>query len=529
MLPTRRFRAIALLTAAAVLASTIAVPSAAQSRLPALGDPVLADFSVADERRLGEQIMREIRRDADYLDDPLLLEYLQSIWQPLVAAARQHGDIGIEIDQRFAWEAFLVRDRSVNAFALPGGRVGVHLGLIALTSSRDELASVLAHELTHVTQRHVARGIATGKRQSLIGVAAMIVGVLVASRSNSRDAANAVITGGQAASIQGQLNFSRDMEREADRIGIGLMADAGFATGGMATMFEKLDQSSRLNDSGNFPYLRSHPLTAQRIGEARSRLGVGAAPQRAARDLEHLMAQARARVLMDPRAAALRRWQTPPGDAGQLAGVSNDDPLAAACASALASTLLRDWTRADSALQSAVRLLRSPAAAEPRAQRALALLEAESYLARGDAASAAAALAPFEGHATGADAGRPVLLLAAQVALASSNAPASVLRRRAEALETLVATHADDATAWSELSRLWLRLAQPLRAARADAEARAAIGDLDGAAERLRAGQQRARTGPSGDFIEASVIDARLRDIEVARRRLAAETRGGGG
>ena len=112
-----------------------------------------------------------------------------------------------------------MRDRSVNAFALPGGYVGVHLGLIAMTGTRDELASVLAHELSHVTQRHIARGIANSKRQSLIGLAAMILGVLAASRAGSADGANAAIVGGQAAAIQGQLNFSRDMEREADRIG----------------------------------------------------------------------------------------------------------------------------------------------------------------------------------------------------------------------------------------------------------------------------------------------------------------------
>ena len=121
--------------------------------------------------------MREIRRDPDYLDDPLLLEYVQSLWQPLVAAARQRGDITADIDERFAWEAFLVRDRSVNAFALPGGYVGVHLGADRRSPrTRDELASVLAHELSHVTQRHIARSIADQQPRSRCSAGGMILG-----------------------------------------------------------------------------------------------------------------------------------------------------------------------------------------------------------------------------------------------------------------------------------------------------------------------------------------------------------------
>ena len=249
-------RGVSSCCAVALLAGAALPPALAQNQLPALGDSVSEDFGVGAERNLGEQIMRSIRRDPDYIDDPVLVDYLQSLWQPLVRTAREKGDIGEDTTQRFAWEPFLVRDRSVNAFALPGGFVGVHLGLIAMTSSSDELASVLAHELSHVTQRHIARGMSNSRRQSLLSAAAMILGVLAASRASSADAANAVIVGGQAASIQGQLNFSRDMEREADRMGYGLLTGAGFAPSGMAAMFEKLDQASRLNDSGGFPYLR---------------------------------------------------------------------------------------------------------------------------------------------------------------------------------------------------------------------------------------------------------------------------------
>ena len=180
-----------------------------RNALPSLGDSVSADVSVAAERRLGDRIMRDIRRDPDYLDDPVLLDYLQEMWAGLIDASAARGNLPAELKERFAWELFLVRDRTVNAFALPGGYVGVHLGLIAMTVAPAELASVLAHELSHVTQRHIARSFGAGKQATLVGLAGLILGVLAASRSP--EAANALITGGQAVSAQGQLNFSRDM------------------------------------------------------------------------------------------------------------------------------------------------------------------------------------------------------------------------------------------------------------------------------------------------------------------------------
>jgi predicted Zn-dependent protease len=515
--------------AALLCAALMALPSAplrAQHNLPALGDSADEDFAIGTERRVGNQIMREIRRDPAYIDDPLLLEYLQSLWAPLVAEGRTLGNIGADIDARFAWEAFLLRDPSVNAFALPGGYVGVHLGLIAMTASRDELASVLAHELTHVTQRHIARSITNSKRQTLIGLAAMLIGILAATRSGSSDAAQAGIAGGQAAAIQGQLNFSRDMEREADRIGFAVMTGAGFAPSGMAAMFEKLDHASRLNDSGNYPYLRSHPLTSERVGEARSRLGTGEA-QRApmggprASPLEHTLMQARARVLMDTRVDALRRWQSLDGERGGPAPAAAEQ-IGALATSALASTLLREHARADKALERATELLRGRN--DPRAMRALMLLTAQAMLARGDVARAALALQPYAGEVS-----RPVALLGAQVALAAAPAAAradAALRRSADELQTRVATQPNDALVWATLGQVWDRLDQPLRALRAEAESQLARGDLPGAIERLRAAQRLARGGAGVDFIEASVVDARLRDMQAQFRELSAEERG---
>ena len=495
----------------------------AQVRLPALGESASEEFSVGTERRTGEQIMREIRRDPDYLDDPVLLEYLQTIWQPLVAAARQAGNIEPDVDHQFAWESFLVRDRAVNAFALPGGYVGVNLGLIALTATGDELASVLAHELSHVTQRHIARSVVASNRASMVGLAALILGILAAARSSNVDMANAAIMTSQAAAIQGQLNFSRDMEREADRMGYGLLSGAGYATSGMAAMFEKLDTASRLNDNGSFPYLRSHPLTVERMSEARSR-ALFAGPSRGAPPLLHALMQARARVLMDTDPQQLHRYQD---QAAGAAGAPLRERLMSMYAGALAATIQRNHGLAERAATDALALAESASPREPQAERSLRLLQAQVRLARGDAAGALQALDAITLDARGR---APVLVRAQAVLdLQRQGGAAATLRESTETLQTWVADHPHDATAWTLLSASAEGVGLKLRALRAGAEARAAIGDLGGAIDRLRAGQMAAAKASGGqDFIEASVIDARLRELQGQRRQLALEMRGNG-
>jgi beta-barrel assembly-enhancing protease len=406
---------------------------------------------------------------------------------------------------------------------------------MAATGTRDELASVLAHELSHVTQRHIARSIASSSRQSLVGMAALLLGVLAASRAgnSSADATQAVIVGSQAAVVQGQLNFSRDMEREADRIGWGVHQSAGFAPQGMAAMFERLENAYRLTDSGNFPYLRSHPLTVDRIGEARARLD--ATPAGAARTplrptLDHQLMQARARVLMDPAVQSLRRWQAV--DAGAQSG---GERLATLYASALASLELRDVARAQTTLDAALPLLPKETAKDgdnARGVFALGALQAQVWQASGQAPRALAWFEAQRSPGTG-PAARPLMLLRAQAAIdvARAGAAGSVnasLRTSTEALQTWVAEHKIDATAWSLLAQGADLLGLKLRSMRADGEAAAARGDLVGAIDRLRAAQRQARSGGGGapDFIEVSIIDARLRDLTAQRRAQLAEARG---
>ncbi len=520
---------------ASLLALLIALPLPAQAqgtapvRLPSLGESANADLSVADEKRIGESIMREGRRDPTFLDDPVLLDYLQSLWVPLVLAARQRGDIDADTASYFAYEAFLLRERSVNAFALPGGFVGVHLGLIAITNTRDQLASVLAHELAHVTQRHIARSIAPGARSSMVGLAAILLGILAATQGASADVVNASIAGGQAAAIQGQLNFSRDMEREADRIGYGLLGAAGYATAGMGEMFERMEVANRLNDAGNFPYLRSHPLTVDRIAEARSRTLVpGSAPS--APPLAHALMQARARVLMDTSALGLQRLV-----GGETSSPQMQDRLAASYAGAMAAVMLKDSARLahfGPALETALAQARQASPREPMAERALAMLKAEVQMARGQGAAAMQTLAELPLVEAPGVSARPQLLLRARAALAGAGGQADAtavggeLRRVTEDLQTWVTDQPQDGAAWEQLAATAEASGLRLRALRAGAEARAAVGDLNGAIDRLRAAQSSAGSVAGQEFIEASVIDARLRQLVAQRRMLVLEARG---
>lgn len=501
---------------AAPVALGTSAPSVPYNALPSLGDMNSQSLSPAAERRLGDRIMRAILRDPDVLDDPLVLEHVQLLWTSLLTSARQRGDINADIDDTYAWRPFLVRERSVNAFALPGGYIGVHLGLLALTRTPDELASVLAHEMSHVTQRHIARMMSQSKQTSWMGLAAMVLGALAASRSS--EAAQALIIGGQGAVAQGQLNFSRDMEREADRVGFGVLTEAGYAPAGMARMFEQLQTASRLNDDNSYPYLRSHPLTTERIGEARARMGMKGwgrpAPSGVSENslrLRHAMMSVRARVLMDTRTPSLEPLlrSSLPSSADVV------ERLAERYGALLAAIQLRERTQADAALRQARALLPDlDGAARLEAVRLLELAAAELNLALGRREQGHAALTEaFKRPESGLRAdGRPELLLLARLALSLSDTvdARAAAQDVANRLQPFVGAHPDDAAAWALLSSAWNRLGHPLRAIRAEAEAAAAIGDLQGAIDRVDAARKRARQPSSADLIELSVMDARM-------------------
>lgn len=548
-LPTRRAIGPGLLALSLLLGSV--PPGAAQSGTdrPSLGNlPSLGDgegMTLSAERRMGDRIARGIYRDPDYLDDPVLVDYLQSLWQPLLGAARDRGDVAPELSERLAWELMISRDRRVNAFALPGGYLGVHLGLVAVTERPEELASVLAHELSHVSQRHIARMVSRDERMTPWMVGAMILAALAAG-SNSQ-AAGAAIAGGTAAAAQSQLNFSRDMEREADRVGYGVLTGAGFDGQGFVTMFDRLQQASRHNDDGSFPYLRSHPLTGERIADMRARLPQGpvspatrapgvpaptSAPAGGALRLElprpgaradgaasmaapsdavlHSLMAARARVLAENGPDRMRAWL----NQGQGGGATPGERYAAALSA-------HRLGQRESALDLAQRL-RSAVPAAARLTADALLLEL--------------LLAPRSGAAAGAPVGadqaqllnelrdqalagttRASAIYGAQAAIATGQP-----ERAAARLQTWVSLHPRDAMAWQTLSRAQAAQGQTLRAIRADAEARAAQLDYSGAAERLRAAQE-LPAAQRADGMELAIVDARRREVEALLRESTRE------
>ena len=481
----------------------------AQVRLPEMGESVSSAMPLTAERRLGDQIWNEIRRDPSYLDDPVIADYVNRLWWPLVDAAVRRGEINDDMRQAFPWQSFLIRDRSINAFAMPGGYVGVHLGLIAGTATRDELVSVLAHELAHVTQRHIARSIDASGRQTALGVATMLLGMIAASRSNNPDMARAAIAGGQAAMIQGQLNFSRDMEREADRIGHTVMNDAGFSPSGMVAMFDKLDKANRLNDSGNFPYLRSHPLTGERIAEAQARAGLDATA-RAATDEEHELMRARARVMGDPNVPALR------SQIEAFRGLRGPSSVGTAYAAALAAVLLKD----EAALRDSMPALQRVAA--PASQRWVRLLLTEAQLAL--PALKLAVVPPTPGLASAPPANaanwqRPELVLQGRAVLVKPalNPQADPeFRELHQALRSWVVRYPHDGLVWQLLSDCEAARGNRLAMLRAAAEVNLASGKPEAAMLTLQSARRSARTA-DGDNLELAVIDSRLADLRRQR------------
>lgn len=503
-------RLLATALACATLLPSLVAPARAQQalQLPTLGDG--ASITTGEERRLGDRIIRSLYRDPDYLEDAPLQEYVTDIWQHLLTAARKRGELSPELDERFAWEILLGRDRSVNAFALPGGYLGVHLGLIGVVGTRDELASVLAHELSHVTQRHIARLIAQQSRQTPLMIGSLILGALAAAKSPN--VGQALMVGGQALAVQNQLNFSRDMEREADRMGYSLMAPGGFSPQGMAGMFGKLQQANRLNDNGSWPYLRSHPLTTERMADMQARQPPGQSSAQPAPSLEHGMMAARARVLGRPGVDVLRQWVQLPQTSGFQAQ-PQAQRVAALYAAVLAQVQLQNWEPARALLPALRQALGNDAAG----LRQTALLAAELELAAGQPQAALQALSSMVEKAD--QPSRPLLLLRTQILLRLGQA-----QDMAGPLQTWVALHPQDAAAWQALAQVWQAQGQGLRALRAEAEAQAAHYDYAAARDRFRAGQELARrSNAPADHIEASIIDIRLRAMEDLLREQAAE------
>jgi predicted Zn-dependent protease len=233
-----------------------------EARLPDLGSPADAILSKSDEAKIGRAIMSQIRASGMLVEDPQIVEYVSEIGHRIAA----HANSGAH---KFTF--FVVDDPSMNAFALPGGFIGVHTGLIEATRSEDELAGVLAHEIAHVTQRHIARAVHANSRQSLLSTAIMLGALIAGAYGAGGEVVQGAIAVAQGSQAQGQINFTRSNEYEADRIGMSSLAEAGFDPQGMASFFEVISRDTTPHEYRAPEFLRSHPVSTARIAEARGR------------------------------------------------------------------------------------------------------------------------------------------------------------------------------------------------------------------------------------------------------------------
>lgn len=231
------------------------------NELPDLGDVSATVLSPLQEQAIAEQILREVAVSSDVLQDVEVIDYLQTLGARLVA----NGP-----DKRQKFNFFVVRDNTINAFAMPGGVIGVHTGLILAANSESELASVLGHEIGHVTQRHLARMLTSQKYDTFKNLAGIALALLVA-RSNPQLATGALTTA-SAVGIQNQLDYTREYEREADRIGLQILDSGNFDVRAMPAFFSTLQRGSRFSEGSAPGFLRTHPLTSERIADVTNRV-----------------------------------------------------------------------------------------------------------------------------------------------------------------------------------------------------------------------------------------------------------------
>ncbi len=274
------------------------MPRSVHATLPDLGSSANAMLSRSEEYQIGRLIMRDLRSQNALLDDAETADYLQNLGARIAVEAQQG-------EQRLTF--FAVRDRSINAFALPGGFIGIHTGLMLLSDTEAELAGVVAHEVGHVVQRHIARAVQAQSRSSIASIAGMLGAILVGAITGNADAVPGIIALGQGTAMQQQINFTRMEEHEADRVGIRYLAAAGFDPEGMAAFFTKMMRNRGLAGSEIPPMLLTHPVDTVRLAEARARIASMPEMPRRPESESYTYIRERVRVLSAPNINELRR------------------------------------------------------------------------------------------------------------------------------------------------------------------------------------------------------------------------------
>jgi predicted Zn-dependent protease len=445
--------------------------------LPDLGESAQAELTPQAERRIGDSIMREIRRDPDYVADTEIADYVQQVGFRLVAASPE---------TRRHFEFFVVRDRTVNAFAMPGGYVGVHTGLLLAAQTEAELAAVLAHELAHVLQRHLARQYEAQSKASALSLAAFALAVL-AARSNPQ-AAQAGVVAAQAAPAAIFLSYSRDFEREADRVGYQILEASGYDTAGMPAFFERLQKATRLYENNAPVYVRTHPLTTERIADMQNRQA--AAPYRQRPDSQEFqLVRAKLRAAHGQPEEAVAFFRT------ALAERRFADEAAVRYGYAAALARGRDFKAADAEISA----LRKNA---PRPHPMYETLAARIKAGAGDLAGA-----------------EKILAAARQThpeVFAIKYDRAEILQRlgrdkeAAAAFDELIKQRPRDPQLYRALAKSYAALGARTQQHRALAEAYYLQGSVPAAIEQL----QLAQTAGDSDFYTLSAVDARMRELK---------------
>lgn len=472
-------------------------PVRAAVDLPDLGDPSRVGFSEEVEARLGQEIMRQIRGSRDYYNDTVLTDYLNRLGERLVAASDEPG-------RRF--EFFVVRDPSINAFALPGGYIGVHTGLLSAARSEAELAGVLAHEIAHVTQHHIARFVKDSEGLSMAALAGIAVAIL-AARSNPQ-LADAALRTSQAYGLQQQIDFTRAHEHEADRVGYQILEGAGFDPAGMVSFFERLMLQGRSYDNNAPVYLRTHPLSHDRMADMQNR--IAQRPYHPLREspepgvaFELLRAQIQAHE--GDVVEAVRRFRA------QV----NERPQDPAARYGLIEVLLRD-NDARSALTH-VEVLRK--------RLALPLVEMQAARVIRAAKGPEAALPGLQAALARWPGDRALGYLTVRTYLAAGQA-----RMAHSVVVERQRTWPEDIILWRLLAETELALGHSLESHLAEAEAYAREGLLQAAIDQLQTALREARqggiAGKGNDFYALSIAESRLGTLREALQRQNADGRG---
>lgn len=462
-----------------------APPLSMAEGLPDLGEAAQAEFSPAMERRIGESVMLEIRRDPAWLNDPEVSSYLNRIGNRLSAQSEE---------SRQEFEFFVLRDSTLNAFAMPGGFIGVHSGLILAAASESELASVLAHEISHVTQHHLARLVNKSGQGQVTSLLALAVAILAAR--SSPDLAMGAAMVGQGAAIQNQLNYSRDFEREADRIGLGLLERSGFDIRGMSGFFDRLQKFGRLYENSAPGYLRTHPLTTERLADMGNR--IQGRPYKQVEDaLDFQLVRAKLRSQEGTSRDAVTEFETRLKDRS-FAGSE------AAMRYGLAQAWMRDGNlaAAEKELGELIRLK----AVSPMVETFAAQLR----LKRGDAPGAVKILRAAQP--------RFPQERAVTYGLVEALHEARQLTEAIKVTEDDLLNYPSDARMHALQAKTHALLGRRLQQHRAQAEAYALLGQLPAAVEQLELAQK----AGDGNFYEQSQVDARLREM---KKRMADEAK----